>query len=117
MKKRWTNQKLFNQIVENLREDGKLPDILEYSEPTLVEKEINPYDLDCHGTLSFGGNEGIYVDVYLAGYPKNFKLGTFKTLRDDKESWDIMAQLMADFQWECGRFINEHYGEFAEGDE
>ena len=121
MKKRWTNRKLFNQIVENLREDGKLPDILEYSRPDFEEKEIGSYEFDCFGKLAFGVVEGIHVRVYLMSDfmkpPEIIELGRFKTLRDDKESWDTMAQLMADFQWEGGRFINEHYGEFAEEEE
>ena len=118
MKKRWTNRKLFNQIVENLREDGKLPDILEYSRPDFEEKEIGSYEFDCFGKLAFGMVEGIHVRVYLMSDfmkpPEIIELGRFKTLRDDKESWDIMAQLMADFQWECTAFIEEHCDEFAE---
>ena len=116
MRTKWTNQKLFNQIVENLREDDKLPDILEYSRPNLEEVVINSYEFDCLGRLTFGVFEGIHVRVYLMS---NFmrpaeiiELGSFKTLRDDKESWDIMAQLMADFQWECTQFINYHIEEF-----
>lgn len=121
MKKKWTNIKLFEQIVENLREDGKLPDILEYSRPDLEEEEINSYEFDCLGRLAFGVVEGIHVRVYLMsnfmkalGPSDIIELGRFKTLRDDKGSWDAMAQLMADFQWECTAFVEEHCDEFAE---
>ena len=45
--------------------------------------------------------------------PSDFiPLGILKTLRNDKESWDVMGQLMTDFQWECNRFIQEHLDEF-----
>lgn len=118
MKKKWTNIKLFEQIVEKLREDGRLPDILEYSRPDFEEKEICSCEFDCLGKLAFGVVEGIHVRVYLMSdfmkTPEIIELGRFKTLRDDKESWDAMAQLMADFQWECTAFVEEHCDEFAE---
>lgn len=118
MKKKWTNIKLFEQIVEKLREDGRLPDILEYSRPDFEEKEIGSCEFDCFGRLAFGVVEGIHVRVYLMSdfmkTPVIIELGRFKTLRDDKESWDTMAQLMADFQWECTAFVEEHCDEFAE---
>lgn len=117
MKKRWTNQKLFNQIVENLREDGKLPDILEHISPAYVETEVNTYKLDCLGTQFPRRFEGSWVSVYLTGRANDIQLGVFDTLQNDKESWDIMAQLMADFQWECMAFIEDHFEEFEGGDE
>ena len=112
MTQTWTNQKLFEQIVENLRKNDELPDILEYHMPAFFEKEITTYEDVCLGSLYLGGSEGIYVDVYLEGRVYSIKLGTFKTLRDDYESWCIMAKLMADFQWECTVFINNHIEEF-----
>ena len=112
MTQKWTNIKLFEQIVENLREQGAFPDILEYHMPAFFEKEITTYEDVCLGSLYLGGSEGIYVDVYLEGRTYSIKLGTFKTLKDDYESWGIMAKLMADFQWECTVFINNHIEEF-----
>lgn len=117
MTQNWTNQKLFEQIVENLRKNDELPDILEYSEPAFDEVKVTSYEVACLGSLGFGGSEGIYVRVSLAGDTDLIPLGTFKTLRNDEESWDTMAQLMADFQWECTAFIEEHYGEFTEEEE
>lgn len=117
MRTKWTNKKLFNQIVDNLREDGKLPDILEYDMPAFFEKEITTYKDVCLGSLYFGEREGIYVDVYLEGGTYSIKLGTFKTLRGNKRSWDIMAKLMANFQWECTAFIEDHVEEFVKVEE
>ena len=117
MKKKWTNKKLFEQIVEKLREDGRLPDILEYSEPAFDEVRVASYEVACLGSLGFGGSEGIYVRVSLAGDADLIPLGTFKTLREDKRSFDIMSQLMADFQWECQKFIGDHIDEFEEAEE
>ena len=115
MKTEWTNKKLFKQIVKNLREQGELSNILEYIIPAFEEEKVNSYELDCLGSLSFGdfvGSDGISVSVYLEGGTKDIKLGTFKTLREDYQSWCIMAQLMADFQWECTVFIEDHIEDF-----
>lgn len=121
MSTKWTNQKLFEQIVENLRKNDELPDILEYCRPDFEEKEICSCEFDCLGKLAFGVVEGIHVRVYLMSdfmkTPEIIELGRFKTLRNDKESWDTMAQLMADFQWECTVFINYHIEEFKEVEE
>lgn len=111
MKQKWTNWKLFNQIVENLREQGALPDILDYALPGYGTEKITTYEFDVVGRLNHGGSEGAYVDMYLEG-EETICLGTFKTLKEDYCSWSIMAQLMADFQWECERFVNEHINEF-----
>ena len=43
MSTKWTNQKLFEQIVENLREDGRLPDILDYALPDYDTEKITTY--------------------------------------------------------------------------
>lgn len=109
----WTTKRLFEQIVETLKESDSLPDILDYHLGSYDEREITTYEVDCVGRLNRGGSEGIYVDVYLEG-EETIRLGTFKTLRDDREAWAIMGRLMADFQWECERFINEHINEFEE---
>lgn len=111
MEMAWTNKRLFEQIVETLKESGSLPDILDYHLASYDERKITTYEVDCVGRLSRGGSEGIYVDVYLEG-EETIKLGTFKTLGDDREAWTIMGRLMADFQWECDRFINKHINEF-----
>lgn len=113
MRTKWTNIKLFKQIVEDLRKHGELPGILEYDMPAFEEEVVDSYELDCLGTLSFG-NEGIIVQVRLEGRAKEIPLGMFKTLRDDYESWCVMAELMADFQWTCTAFINDHIEEFEE---
>ena len=112
MRTKWTNIKLFEQIVENLRKNDELPDILEYHMPAFFEKEITTYEDECLGSLYFGESKGIYVDVYLEGRTYTIKLGTFKTLKEDYESWCIMAKLMADFQWEFIVFINDHIEDF-----
>lgn len=111
-KSKWTNRRLFNKILEKLDEKGVFPEILDYALPEYESIEIDTYKVDCLGKLSIGENEGIRVRMYLEGHSDFIPLGIFKTLRNDKESWDVMGQLMTDFQWECNSFIQEHLDEF-----
>lgn len=71
---KWTNVKLFSQIIKILKDRYDLPDILDYYLPAPIETEITTYAVDCIGSLTFGGSEGIYIDVYLEGQ-QNVKLG------------------------------------------
>ena len=115
MRTKWTNIKLFNQIVENLREQGKLPDILEYSEPAFNEMGVGTWVEGCVDSRFFEKRRGgFHLIIYLVGESNIVKLGTFKTLKDDYESWTIMVRLSDDFQQECMRFINEHMEDFEE---
>lgn len=111
-KSKWTNRKLFDKIIEKLDEKGELPKILDYTLPEYASVDIITYKVDCLGKLSIGENEGIRVRMYLEGDSDFIPLGILKTLRNDKESWDVMGQLMIDFQWECNSFIQEHIDEF-----
>ena len=111
-KSKWTNRRLFNKILEKLGEKGVFPEILDYTLPEYESIEVTTYKVDCLGKLSIGENEGIRVRVYLEGHSDFIPLGILKTLKNDKESWDIMGQFMIDFQWECNRFIQEHLDEF-----
>ena len=111
-KPKWTNRRLFNKIIEKLGEKGVFPEILEYTLPEYESIEVTTCKVDCLGKLSIGENEGIRVRMYLEGPSDFILLGILKTLRNDKESWDVMGQLMTDFQWECNRFIQEHLDEF-----
>ena len=116
-KSKWTNRRLFNKILEKLGEKGVFPEILDYTLPEYESIDITTYKVSCLGKLSIGENEGIRVRMYLEGHSDFIPLGILKTLRNDKESWDAMGQLMIDFQWECMRFIQEHIDEFAEEEE
>ena len=111
-KSKWTNRKLFEQIGENLDEKGVFPEILDYTLPEYESIEVTTCKVDCLGKLSIGENEGIRVRLYLEGHSDFIPLGILKTLRNDKESWDVMGQFMVNFQWECNKFIQEHIDEF-----
>ena len=111
-KSKWTNRRLFNKILEKLGEKGVFPEILDYTLPEYESIDITTCKVDCLGNLSIGENEGIRVRVYLEGHSDFIPLGIIKTLKNDKESWDVMGKLMTDFQWECMMFIQEHLDEF-----
>ena len=116
-KSKWTNRRLFNKILEKLGEKGVFPEILEYTLPEYESIDLTTCKVDCLGKLSIGENEGIRVRMYLEGHSDFIPLGILKTLRNDKESWDVMGKLMTDFQWECMRFIQEHLDEFEISEE
>lgn len=111
-KSKWTNRRLFNKIIERLGEKGVFPEILDYTLPEYESIDIDTYRVSCLGKLDIGENEGIRVRLYLEGHSDFIPLGILKTLKNDKESWDVMGQLMIEFQWECNRFIQEHLDEF-----
>ena len=118
MRTKWTNIKLFEQIVENLRKNDELPDILEYSEPAFNEVNVTTWAVDCLGSPSLGVDEGIDLVVYLKEESGDIiPLGEFKTLQMSRASWYSMMRLMTDFQWEWLKFINEHMEDFKEADE
>ena len=97
-KSKWTNRRLFNKIIEKLGEKGVFPEILEYTLPEYESIDLTTCKVDCLGKLSIGENEGIRVRMYLEGHSDFIPLGILKTLRNDKESWDVMGKLMTDFQ-------------------
>lgn len=101
MKRPMTTEELFNKIYGTLKEKGSLPDILDYGLATHNSVPITNYEFDLKNNLNYGGNEGIYLDLWI-GYYEGGKmqqkgLGTFKTLSTDNEAMHIMAALLADF--------------------
>lgn len=113
-KRHWTNKELFEQIIKILEAKGKIPDILEWP-PRIYwnEERITSPRLDCRCTLC-RGYQGSYLNVHLEGWSTSIFLGTFKTLKSGRESYNTMARLLADFQWECDEFMNDHIREFTE---
>ena len=117
MAKYLTAGNLFTEVNNILEKDGLLPDILDYK---CVDSEnasfpITSTEFDVYGIVNFGGNEGIYLNIHLKGYPDGgndlqyLLIGTYKTLYDDKESFKTMASLMTEFVFAAKKWINEHY--------
>ena len=100
-KRPMTTEELFNMVSGILKEKGKLPDILDYGLATHSPVAIKNYEYGLKNKLDYGGNEGIYLDMWIEYTAEGKKcasgLGTFKTLRTDDEAMHIMAALLADF--------------------
>lgn len=116
-KRPMTTEELFDIICEILKEKGKLPDILDYGLATHNPVPITNYEYGLRSKLDYGGNEGIYLDLWIEytadgkGCPSG--LGTFKTLRTDDEAMHIMAALLADFIIEEYAYVNANLDDFT----
>ena len=116
-KRPMTTEELFNRIDSILKEKCKLPDILDYGLATHNPVPITNYEYGLRNKLDYGGNEGIYLDLwveYTAGGKRCVSgLGTFKTLRTDDEAMHIMAALLADFIIEEYAYVNANLDDFT----
>lgn len=112
-----TTAELFTKISNILKEKGLMPDILDYGLETHNPTPIMSYEFDLKNNLQYGGNEGIYLSFWLdyseGGKIEHYSLGTFKTLREDKEAMHIMAGLLADFVIEEYEYVNSHLDDFT----
>jgi len=117
MKKPMTTEELFEKIQGVLKEKGRLPDILDYGLATHRPVPITNYEFDLKSNLNYGGNEGIYLDLWIeysvGGQKQQKGLGTFKTLSVDNEAMHIMADLLADFIIEEYAYVNDNLDDFT----
>ena len=118
-KRPMTTEGLFDTICKILKEKGKLPDILDYGLATHSPVSITNYEYGLKNKLDYGGNEGIYLDLWIEYTAEGKKcangLGTFKTLRTDDEAIHIMAALLADFIIEEYAYVNANLDDFTWG--
>lgn len=117
MERPMTTKEFFNKICRILKEKGRLPDILDYGVAAGDPLPIRTYPFDLKHNLAYGSSEGIYLDLRI-GYPDRDEecrreLGTFKTLRDDREAMHIMAALLADFILEGYAYVNANLDNFT----
>ena len=116
-KRPMTTEELFNRINGILKEKGRLPDILDYRLATHSPVSITNYEYGLKNKLDYGGNEGIYLDLWIEYNAEGKKcandLGTFKTLRTDDEAMHIMATLLADFVIEEYAYVNANLDDFT----
>lgn len=117
MNKPMTTEELFNKICNILKEKGRLPDILEYNLATKNPVPITTYEYELCSKLAYGGNEGIYLDIWIAyssGREKTKqKLGVFKTLHESSDAMRTMAGLLADFIIEESAYVNANLDDFT----
>lgn len=115
MTKPMTTEELFNKVYDILKEKGRIPDILEYGHVTGSPVSITTYEYELGSKLAYGGNEGIYLDIWIE-YSANIKkqrIGIFKTLHESNDAMHTMAGLLADFIIEEHTYVNEHLDDFT----
>ncbi len=112
-----TTEELFEKINSILIEKSKIPDILDYSLATSNPIPIRTYEFDLRNSLNYGGNEGIYLDLWIEYQVENEKrraaIGTYKTLYEDADAMHIMASLLADFLIEEYSYVNKNLDDFT----
>ena len=112
-----TTEELFEKINSILKEKGELPDILDYSLATSNPIPIRTYEFDLRNSLNYGGNEGIYLDLWIEYRVENEKrraaIGTYKTLYEDDNAMHIMASLLANFIIEEHSYLNGNLDDFT----
>lgn len=132
-KRPMTTEELFIRINGILKENGKLPDILDYGLATHNPAPITNYEYGLKNNLYYGGNEGrttsggrwlcadrsgaetylsLWIEYTADGKRLANGLGTFKTLREDREAMHIMADLLADFIIEEYAYVNANLDDF-----
>ena len=112
-----TTEELFEKINSILKEKGKLLDILDYGLATSNPIPIRTYEFDLRNSLNYGGNEGIYLVLWIEYRVENEKrraaIGTYKTLYEDDNAMHIMASLLADFMLEEHSYVNKNLDDFT----
>jgi hypothetical protein len=112
-----TTEELFEKINSILIEKSKIPNILDYSLATSNPIPIRTYEFDLRNSLDYGGNEGIYLDLWIEYLVENEKrraaIGTYKTLYEDDNAMHIMASLLADFIIEEYSYVNKNLDDFT----
>lgn len=116
----YKSNELFQIIMDQLKEENLLPDNLDYyhvDDRNTVE--VRDYEWDTIGVVKFGGNEGIYLDVYAIGevsqrgnQQEKVRLGVFKTLDRSKEAFKRMGDLNAEIVFLMTNFINSNICDF-----
>ena len=113
----YTTAELFNIIDKKLKENGKLPGILDYGLPEHSDIQIKSYEWDLIGIVNFGGSEGIYLDLYCRGETgndtKQVPVGTYKTLHEDLDAFKEMGDLNAEFVFETRSLVNKNMDDFT----
>ena len=116
-KRPMSTEELFNRINGILKEKDKLPDILDYGLATHSPVPITNYEYGLRNKLDYGGNEGIYLELWIESIADGKKcangLGTFKTLRTDDKAMHIMAALLADYIIEEYAYVNANLDDFT----
>ncbi|MCM1219772.1 MAG: hypothetical protein NC548_35265 [Lachnospiraceae bacterium] len=117
LKKPMTTEEFFNKICSILKEKNLMPDILDYALATHDPVPMTTYEFDLRNNLGYGGNEGIYIHLWIEYYQDGMKqrkeIGTFKTLGENREDMHVMGKLLADFIVEEYSYVNSNLDDFT----
>jgi hypothetical protein len=112
-----TTAEFFDKVCEILKENGQMPELLDYGLAESHPVPMTTYEFEIHNNLDYGSSEGIYLDLWIERYTDGekaqYRLGTFKTLDDSPEAMRTMAQLLADFIVAETRYVNKNLDDFT----
>ncbi len=136
MIKRITTEQFMNCLYDMARADGVLGDsflyegneiFVDYASARNFERMdpiISNYEWDLRATPTFGGSEGIYLDISLYGYyyegqdtKGEEKVGTVKTLSCDKENFESFGRLGGNLTWHARELANGMLGRLSPSEE
>ncbi len=108
---------LFDEIIKRVN----LPDFVEYAQSPRYDTkhQIKYYEFVVVTETKHGGSEGVYTDVYIAGYIRNaddferIHIGTIKTLDEGPEAIREMYSLAADVYIAGNDYINKNLDAFT----
>ena len=120
-----TNTTLMNAIVEELKREGL------YDRFKAIEEYFLPEDMDVTILTRYGfdiiafvnyGSEGTWLNCYLSGEfdegkARRIGLGTFKTLKEDREASLIMGELGGAVTYIGHRYVNRNIDRFSPEEE
>ena len=95
---------MYTRIMAILKEEEEYKEaarILDYELCSSVGTDHMDYEdiRDIYAVESYGGSEGIYVDVYAKSKNAMMFIITFKTLDADKDAWMTMGKIAALAGW------------------
>lgn len=95
-----TTSEFFDRLCGILKAGGMMPGILDYGIAERKGVPMRTSEFSLRSCLDYGGSEGIYLDLWIEyeeeGSRTSARLGTFKTLEDDRSAMRTMAVLLAD---------------------
>jgi len=114
----------FFREIDKILKNSNLPEYenIDYTISSARNLYFWDNEFEIYSITKYGGNEGIYTDIYVRGdianfLPKEFikketvdenRLGTIKTLDTSKDAFLDMHKLGAEFVYAANEYINEH---------
>lgn len=68
LNKPMTTEQYFNKVCGILKEKDMMPDILYYELATYKSVSMKTYEFNIRNNLDYGGNESIYLDLWIEYY-------------------------------------------------